>query len=313
MLAAETTNERPGSEEVYETATNTSNLRESAERRGATDVLRDMAMSSNRLGAALLRLRAQWESSTKPERQQPRTMQQWRAIEPDKDKAEAAYWHERQSCDDSYDRALNTLANRLADLAAVREELTPIAMKWGFGKPTDPEERSERTEKTELDDKLLQEMRAAVEAADGDAEKTAAQATLNHWMIEVQRQRAVWDAEDRIRAEHKIGAIVRYWLDQTCPKCDGLKFLVQPGTARLSKNICPRPSQGGCGGTGFLSVPFGQDGRKLANHMDQCAHRYQGRMKARRAAFNSMPTIEKLSKRSQARAKGAKYIDPEAD
>jgi hypothetical protein len=285
--------DRPGVEEIYERATNTSNLKQLAERRTSADVLRDMAMSASRLGAALLRLRGQWESSTQPERQVPRTVKQFLALLGDKEKAIAAHKDECARCDASYENALNALAARIDGLDTVREELTPIAIKWGLGRPADPVTRSERTEKREQDDAMLADLQAKVDAAADDAEKLTAQATLNHWTIEVRSQRAQEEREDRQRAQAKIGAVIRYWLSQTCPKCDGLKFQVLPGTARLSTKMCPPPTQGGCGGTGFAQVPHGQEGRKLANHMDQCAHRYRQQSGARKA-ISALPLSERI-------------------
>ena len=124
-------------------------------------------------------------------------------------------------------------------------------------------------------------------------------------------QRAKEAQEDYLRAKVKIGPVIRYWLDQTCPRCNGRRFQVLPGTSRLSNKTCPPPTQGGCGGSGVAPVPMGQDGRKLANHMDECAHRYRQRMSARKKAFQSIPPIDKLSKRMQ--PQGSKTVDPEAD
>ncbi len=285
--------DRPGIEEIYERATNTSNLKQLAERRTSADVLRDMAMSASRIGGALLRLRAQWESSSKPERQVPRTVKQFVALLGDKEKAIAAHRDECARCDASYENALNALAARIDGIDMVREELTPIAMKWGMGAPADPVTRAERREKHLLDAKMLAELQEAVDTAADDAEKLTAQATLNHWTIVVRQQRAQEEREDRMRAQAKIGAVIRYWLSQICPRCDGRKFQVLPGTARLSTKMCPPPTQGGCGGTGFVHVPHGQEGRKLANHMDQCVHRYRHLSKTRKAVI-SLPLCERI-------------------
>lgn len=313
MLAAIThDSEKPGIEEIYERATNTSNLKQEPEVRTSADVLRDMAMSADRIGASLLRLRAQWESCTKPERQVPRTVKQFLALLGDKEKAIAAHNDERFRCDASYENALATLAAKLPDLDSVRAQLTPIAVKWRMGISSDPVTRSDRTQRRELEDAMLERLKADVDAAGGDAERTAAQASLNHRLIEVRRSRSEDDNEDRRRAQDKISAVIRYWLHQACPKCDGLKFLVLSGTSRLSNKMCPPASQGGCGGTGFATVPHGQEGRKLANHMDQCVHRYKQRMGARRKAFASIPTIDKLSKRMVPKGAGTS-IDPDSD
>jgi hypothetical protein len=59
--------------------------------------------------------------------------------------------------------------------------------------------------------------------------------------------------------------VVKYWLDQSCPSCDGLKFRQIPGTPSLSNRVCPS-----CQGSGLARVPHGGDGKKLANYLDDC-------------------------------------------
>lgn len=62
------TNDRPGVQELYETAGNTSNLTVEAEKRGSGDVLIAAGWSDSRLGLALLRLHSEWSSAAKPAR-----------------------------------------------------------------------------------------------------------------------------------------------------------------------------------------------------------------------------------------------------
>lgn len=307
MLATETrdNDERPSFEEVYEGATNTSNLKEHGERRGSTDVLRDMAMSSDRLGASLLRVRAQWESSSKPARPAVRPMKVHLAEhDGDQPKALAELLTEKARSDEAYARELMTLVNRLGDLAAVRELLVPVVIKWGWGRPVDPVERSERSEQRGLNEAALAQRRADLEAASDD-EKPAAQEALNFCIIAIGRNQAEWDREDEHRARAKIGPVIRYWLDQTCTVCDGTKWELVTGTRRQSTKMCRQ-----CEGGGFLKAPHGEDGKRLANYMDNQAHRYSQRMKARRKAFAAIPAIDKLSKRMQPKVGN---IDPEAD
>lgn len=66
-------------------------------------------------------------------------------------------------------------------------------------------------------------------------------------------------------AAEKVPAIIAYWLDQTCHQCHGLKFLRVAGTPALSTKTCRA-----CGGSGAAPVPHGQDGRRIANYMDDC-------------------------------------------
>lgn len=60
-------------------------------------------------------------------------------------------------------------------------------------------------------------------------------------------------------------AVLRWWLDPTCPACEGRRWQVVPGTGRLSDKPCPA-----CHGTGVQVVPYGGNGRRLANFMDEC-------------------------------------------
>jgi hypothetical protein len=253
-----------------------------------------MAMSADRLGAKLFRLRAQWESSTRPERRHLRPLKEFKQLLGDRDKAQAAFEKERLECEMSYRSALLALANRLPQLEEIRELLLPDVMRRGWGKPADPVTRAERTEQRGVDDQMLNRMHAEVEAASDDATKLIAQATLNHWIVEVNRKRADENREDEQRAKIKIGEVIRYWLEQTCASCDGTKWEMVAGTNRQSTKVCKA-----CGGTGYSPVPQGQEGRWLANHMDQCTHRYRQRLRVRRKALGSIPPIDRLSKRMQ--------------
>ena len=68
----------------------------------------------------------------------------------------------------------------------------------------------------------------------------------------------------------QAAAVLCWWLDQTCPCCHGLKFQRIEGAPALSHKPCPRPQHGGCGGTGKVAVPYGEDGKRLANWLDGC-------------------------------------------
>jgi hypothetical protein len=66
----------------------------------------------------------------------------------------------------------------------------------------------------------------------------------------------------------KVPAVIAYWLDQTCPHCHGLKFTQIANTPALSTKAC-RP----CGGSGIGLVPYNQEGRRVANYMDDCVQK----------------------------------------
>jgi hypothetical protein len=69
-------------------------------------------------------------------------------------------------------------------------------------------------------------------------------------------------------ASLKVPAVIAYWLDQTCHQCNGLKFQPIPGTPTLSNRVCQA-----CGGVGATAVPYGQEGRRVANYMDDCVQK----------------------------------------
>ncbi|MBB1603326.1 zinc finger-like domain-containing protein [Variovorax sp. UMC13] len=71
-----------------------------------------------------------------------------------------------------------------------------------------------------------------------------------------------WKMEE---AETKVPSIIAFWLDQTCSHCHGLKFLQAVGAPSLSTKACRA-----CDGTGVARIPHAQDGRRIANYMDDC-------------------------------------------
>lgn len=83
---------------------------------------------------------------------------------------------------------------------------------------------------------------------------------------EVRRQLTAYVPKWGIQeAAVKVPAVIAYWLDQTCHHCSGLKFLKIEGAPSLSTKAC-RP----CSGSGIAPVPHGQEGRRVANYMDDC-------------------------------------------
>ena len=69
---------------------------------------------------------------------------------------------------------------------------------------------------------------------------------------------------------------VGYWLDQVCPSCHGHKFELMPDSPTLSTKQC-KP----CKGTGLSETPYGQAGKKVLNHLDNCVSRAQSSIKVR--------------------------------
>lgn len=83
-----------------------------------------------------------------------------------------------------------------------------------------------------------------------------------HWEISSPREKSI--------------AVVLHWLDHTCRACDGSKFQRIPNTPALSVKVCKC-----CRGTGVVRIPFGEDGRRLANYIDDCLHSARNSIKKR--------------------------------
>lgn len=86
-------------------------------------------------------------------------------------------------------------------------------------------------------------------------------------------------------AAAKVRSVLFWWLDHQCPRCNGTKYEVVPGTNRQSNRTCP---PAGCNGVGERPLPYGKDGRQIEAHMIDCVHR--ARQKIRR--FTSHSHIE---------------------
>jgi len=84
-----------------------------------------------------------------------------------------------------------------------------------------------------------------------------------------------------VEASAKVPAIIAYWLDQTCPHCHGCKVVAVPGHRAANTKACKA-----CGGTGIAPVPHGQDGRRVANYMDDCVSRARQSLKNRLRKFH---------------------------
>lgn len=76
--------------------------------------------------------------------------------------------------------------------------------------------------------------------------------------------------------EAKVPAVIGWWLHQQCVLCSGVKLQVVEGTGRLSSHAC-----GACRGSGKTPTPHGNDGRFLANYMDDCVIQARMDMKKR--------------------------------
>jgi hypothetical protein len=192
--------ERPGIEEQYTVATNTSNLRldvrEGSPQRAA-DIIIAAGWNESRIGGALLRLHTEFDGSEKPRLATREDFLPPGKHGKDERKAASRRAHEFNL------HELGLLLQKLKSLPDVRQQMTIQMVKW--------------------------------------------------------------NVQD---AEIKAVEIVRWWLAQACPECGGTKFKVAEGTGRHTGKAC-----GECYGTGKRELPYGQEGRRLANFMDQCVER----------------------------------------
>lgn len=217
--------ERPNVEEVYQTASNTSNLTVEADRKGAGDVLIAAGWSVSRVGMALLRLHSEYDSSEKP-------------IQPTPDSIKAL---------------VGTFQRELPEDEKAREtaKLPPpksVPLTAGSAKHYASTWYSHEV------GMLLGKMKALPTVREQVAYKAAS-----------------WRMED---AHAKAAAVIRYWLDQTCSSCHGLKWQITPGSPALSNRMCKA-----CQGSGIASIPHGQEGRRIANWMDMCVEDARGRVR----------------------------------
>lgn len=132
--------ERPGVEERYTSASNTSDLSVHADCRGDSDVLIAMGWSSSRLGAALLRLHSEWDVAAKPCKPGKEAIEALASTLVDPlqkvSKAAALVLANRQA-GEWYATELHLLVGKLKALPEVRRELEHQADKWGMREAQD--------------------------------------------------------------------------------------------------------------------------------------------------------------------------------
>lgn len=83
---------------------------------------------------------------------------------------------------------------------------------------------------------------------------------------DVRRELVGWCGRGGISGgRYKVAAILAFWLDPTCPTCEGRRWQLVPGTARHSGKACET-----CHGTGEQNLPHGNDGRKIERYLNDC-------------------------------------------
>ena len=224
---------KPGIEEQYTTASNTSNLRVEADRKGSGDILIAAGWNASRIGSAVLRLHTDWDRAEKPARL---------------GKVAIAQLAARLHAEDQHDQAAARSAGK---------------------EPKPPEIPAATRAHNMVHEWYFNEVAALIGKLHSLPEV--------HLQLTLQAMR--WRFED---AETKAAAIIRWWLNQKCPICNGTKLQVVEGTGRLSGKLCK-----GCAGSGERVLPFGGEGKQLANFLDQCVDRARISISRRLRDFKS--------------------------
>lgn len=76
-------------------------------------------------------------------------------------------------------------------------------------------------------------------------------------------------------------AVLIWWLDPICKGCHGIKFELIKDTPIKSTKLCKS-----CRGTGEAPLPHREEGRRLANYIDDCIQRARDSMKNRLRKFS---------------------------
>jgi hypothetical protein len=244
------TNERPGVEERYEVATNTSRLLLEEHRTGAADVLIAAGLSESRLGLALLRLHSEWSSSAKPPRPNDRQIQTMAASFKAQDETERA---NRARENGELDRLRGLLARTQAGAPGHFDLLVEIMKQerlYAEGKlpkaaPT-PQGSPGSRARTEAMAWYRRELRLLAQSL---KTRGVVIEQLTAWALIKGLDPAA------------VGPAVHHWLAPCCPVCDGLGQRKVPDAPALSGKLCHA-----CNGTGNAYPPQGSG--RLLTHID---------------------------------------------
>lgn len=264
------TMERPGVQEQYEVAGNTSDLRVEADKRGAGDVMIaggyvagvDVhGMSPTRLGMALLRLHSEWSSAAKPKRPGDRQIEAIAASLKAQDEAERA---NRKRENGELARLQGLLdgveGEQRFDLLVAIMEQTRMYDAGTLPRPAPPSAGKA-------------ELRARVEADRWFSNELRILANSLKSRSQVWVSLGPWAAANGI-AEGSVAEALQMWLAPACPVCEGHGLRKAPNAPALSARQCHK-----CSGTG-KTLHKGDVSRVLA-HMDYCIGLARGSLKKR--------------------------------
>lgn len=85
-----------------------------------------------------------------------------------------------------------------------------------------------------------------------------------------------WDKRPEVALRQTAVEVLIWWLDKQCKSCNGTKWQLASGSNRQSNRPC-----NSCHGTGEAKLPRGDDGRRLANYMDDCCQSARTSIKKR--------------------------------
>lgn len=135
---------KPGIEERYSSATNTSTMKMEVERSMPVDVLTAAGWSQSRIGSALLRLHSEWDAVEKPTRPSPgriaalvgtaqsaikdvkADLDKYGRLTPNGARIYAQAWHRHEA---------GLLLGKLKTLPAVRGQVEEHLKSWGMAEP----------------------------------------------------------------------------------------------------------------------------------------------------------------------------------
>jgi hypothetical protein len=249
-MVVDSTNERAGVDEIYETACNASSLKVEAEKGGSGDVLIAAGWSESRLGMALLRLHSEWDGAAKPKRPSEQQIHALADSLKAQDDAERAN-RERENGELARLEALLTQTKsdapgRFELLVSIMERkklyekgTLPLRAPTPQGKPA---------------------TRARAEAFTWYRKELRLLANSLKTRAPVVEQLTAWAA---IKGHDPalVAPAVHHWLSPTCVVCSGLGKRKIPDAPALSAKPCYA-----CNGSGLTPHPQGTG--RILGHMD---------------------------------------------
>lgn len=280
---ADITNEPRTAEEAYASATGASHLRIEAHRTGAADYIAAAGMNPYRTGLALMRLRSEWDRSSKPKRPEASEIEAAANTLPiqaatiramvamtEKQIAEAVAKMELEGAPKGTDwRAVVEITNPHAGLVRIEHE-----GKVSFRKPQRVAElEAHRWHEHELG-LLLQSLK-----------------TLGAVRTELER----WIGGDD--APRIVAEVLVWWLDPICKTCGGCGKRIITGTGGRSSGM-PCPDCRHSATTGQRKIPWAGVGRRLVNHLTACYHTATAEL---RQSLKKRRTPENIEARDRAK------------